>query len=237
MELEPQTTYSLAEATFGLTAAIVAPTFGLIGFLLGRRDLSGLIRFALPVLGVVAGLAGAGAVVYTLYPNYPAVGFPERYAPLLVLPAHLLGLAAVRMLIPKRAEAKTEEDIEAERKVRRFVSYICAGGWVIATIVSISLGFTVVMPPRLALPESATRIEETLEGKRMITDHRYRLEADMSEATFHDYANQLELDRTGPTLYRSQNGDCGMSARYAAGRMQLESWCKSSNAKPTPSAT
>lgn len=237
MELEPQTTYSLAEATFGLTAAIVAPTFGLIGFLLGRRDLSGLVRFALPVMAAVAGLAGAGAVIYTLYPNYPSVGFPERYAPLLVLPAHLLALAAVRMIAPKRAEAKVAEDIEAERQVRRFVSYVCAGGWVIATIVSIGLGFTVVMPPRLALPESATRIEETLEGKRMVTDHRYRLEADMTEATFHDYAQQLELERMGPALYRSQNGDCGMSARYAAGRMQLESWCKSPNARPSPSAS
>jgi len=233
MDLEPQTTYSLAEATFGLTAAILAPTFGLIGFLLGRRELLGLYRFVLPVLAVVAGLAGMGAVIYLRYPNYPAVGFPERYAPLLVLPAHLFGLGMVRAIAPKRAEQKATEDMTADRKVRRFVSLVAAGGWVFATILSLGLGFTVVMPPRLALPESATRIDETLEGKRMVTDHRYRLEADMTEATFHDYAGQLELERKGPALYRSRNGSCGMSARYAAGRMQLESWCKSPNARPS----
>jgi len=232
MNLEPQTTYSLAEATFGLTAAIIAPTFGLIGFLLGRRALPGLYRFVLPVLAVVAGLAGAGAVIMILYPDYPAVGFPERFAPLLVLPAHLFGFGMVRAIAPRHPEKKSAEDMAADRKVRSFVGIASGVGWVLATLVSLGLAVTVVMPPRLALPEGATRIEETLEGKRMVTDHRYRLEADMAEATFHQYATQLELERAGPRLYRNLSGNCGMTARHAAGRMQLESWCE----RPTPAA-
>jgi hypothetical protein len=231
MELEPQTTYSLAQAVFGLTAAVIAPTFGLIGFLMGRRSIAGLYRFVMPTLGVVTGLTMMGAVIFTLYPEYPSVGFPERYAPLFVLPAHLFGLGAVRLISPHRAEEKAKEDMEAERKVRNFVGTLCGALWLIATVVSLGLGLTVVMPPRLALPEDATRIEETLQGKRMVTDHDYALEADMPPETFHAYVGQLQLQQVGPAYYRSLNGDCGMTARYQGGRMRLESWCHSKNAR------
>ncbi|MEM6787517.1 MAG: hypothetical protein AAGA56_00355 [Myxococcota bacterium] len=227
MELEAQTTYSLTEATFGLTAAVIGPTFGLIGFLLGRRSLPGLFRFALPVLGVVMGLAVVAAMVFALYPDYPEVGFPERYAPFLVAPAHVFGFVMVRLIAPPREEReRNAEDADAERKVRRIVGGVSTGVWGLASLISVGLGVAVVMPPRLKLPDDATRITESLEGKKMITDHRYRLEADMSEATFHAYAGELQLSRAGPALYQSKNDGCGMTARYdGQGRMRLESWC------------
>jgi hypothetical protein len=216
--VEEQVPHTLAQALFPLTAFFVAPAFGLVGLLLGAPWIRPLARVLVPLLGVIMGLSFAGAAGMLAFPEYPYIGPPERFAAALVIPGHLVGALALGWLIRSRRPSE-------EPPPRAF--WIASGVvWLVATFVAVSLAFATAMPPRLALPDEATRVVERRQGELMLSDYSYWLEADMSPEAYARYVERLQLPAAGGTTHELVDGACGMRTRHDGERMYLEAWCE-----------
>lgn len=218
--MDPQTTYSLGEALFFLTGVLVAPAFALGGLFVGPRRLSILTRAAIPFFAVEATLVVIAAVVYSMHPDYPANGPPERYLALLVITAHLAGAAAVHVL--RRYETGDDE----EARTPGVIWVVVISVWGFSTLLTVVFGMTVVMPPRLALPDDASNIEERLVGRGLSTAHQYDLGADMSAESFETFGERLGMPASGPDFYRYADERCEMKAFFDGSRMRFRSRCQ-----------
>lgn len=236
--VEVQPTYTLAQVLFALTAFFVAPAFGLAGLMLGARWVRPLARVLVPAVAVIAGLAFAGAMGMLLYPEYPYIGPPERYAAGLVLVGHLAGAVAVAWLVRLQ---RPDKDEGAPRPL--WIASVVV--WFGATFVAATFAFASVAPPRLALPDEATRVVEENTAEHMGSQYTYLLEADMSAEAYARYVERLSLppasDAAGAAAapgvtHELIQGNCGMRTHFDGVRMRLESWCQGPD-QPPPSRT
>lgn len=216
--MQEQTTYTLAQVLFLMTAFFVAPAFGAAGLMLGARIIHPLFRVVVPAMAVIAGLSLAGAVALSMFPEYPYIGPPERHAAALALVGHLGGALALGWLVRAR---RTGED----RPPRSL--WIASGvAWLLASFAAVSVAFATVIPLRLELPDDATRVVEHQASDAMGSDFTYRLEADMSAEGYAAFVERLSLPPTNGTTRELVQDDCGMRTTYESGRMRLETWCQ-----------